>query len=131
MLTIWGRLNSHNVKKVAWFAEELGLPYQRHDVGGTFGMDADYLAKNPEKVKKFAEAILKANAKANEDDANSRKVAEGYVDVDPKILGQAVLPTMGTKPVSADDLLAAVGRMARYGLVDESLKDTIVADMLK
>ena len=47
MLTIWGRLNSHNVKKVAWFAEELGLPYVRHDVGGAFGMDDAYLAKNP------------------------------------------------------------------------------------
>jgi glutathione S-transferase len=47
MLTIWGRLNSHNVKKVAWFAEELGLPHVRHDVGGSFGMDATYLALNP------------------------------------------------------------------------------------
>ncbi|MFC3441476.1 glutathione S-transferase family protein [Sphingobium rhizovicinum] len=47
MLTIWGRLNSHNVKKVAWFADEIGLPYVRHDVGGKFGMDAAYLAKNP------------------------------------------------------------------------------------
>lgn len=47
MLTIWGRLNSHNVKKVAWFAEELGLDYRRIDVGGKFGMDAEYLAKNP------------------------------------------------------------------------------------
>lgn len=47
MLTIWGRLNSHNVKKVAWFAVELGLEFERHDVGGAFGMDAAYLAKNP------------------------------------------------------------------------------------
>lgn len=47
MLTIWGRLNSHNVKKVAWFAEEIGIPYVRHDVGGRFGMDAAYLALNP------------------------------------------------------------------------------------
>lgn len=47
MLTIWGRLNSHNVKKVAWFAQEIGLPHVRHDVGGQFGMDAAYLAKNP------------------------------------------------------------------------------------
>ncbi|WP_298397234.1 glutathione S-transferase family protein [Sphingobium sp.] len=47
MLTIWGRLNSHNVKKVAWFADEIGLPYVRHDVGGKFGMDDVYLAKNP------------------------------------------------------------------------------------
>jgi len=47
MLTIWGRLNSHNVKKVAWLAEEIGLPYVRHDVGGAFGMSAAYLANNP------------------------------------------------------------------------------------
>ena len=47
MLTIWGRLNSHNVKKVAWFAEELGLAYVRHDVGGQFGMSDAYLAMNP------------------------------------------------------------------------------------
>jgi len=47
MLTIWGRLNSHNVKKVAWFAVELGIDFIRHDVGGQFGMDAAYRAKNP------------------------------------------------------------------------------------
>lgn len=47
MLTIWGRLNSHNVKKVAWAAQEIGLPHVRHDVGGTFGMSDAYLALNP------------------------------------------------------------------------------------
>ena len=47
MLTIWGRLNSHNVKKVVWLAGELELAYERHDVGGAFGMDDAYLAKNP------------------------------------------------------------------------------------
>lgn len=47
MLTIWGRLNSHNVKKVAWLADEIGLDYVRHDVGGQFGMDAAYRALNP------------------------------------------------------------------------------------
>lgn len=47
MLTIWGRLNSHNVKKVAWLALELDIPHIRHDIGGKFGMTPDYLAKNP------------------------------------------------------------------------------------
>jgi len=47
MLTIWGRINSHNVKKVVWLADELGLPYQRHDIGGQFGFDDAYRAKNP------------------------------------------------------------------------------------
>ena len=47
MLTIWGRINSHNVKKVVWLAEEMGLAYDRRDVGGPFGMDAGYRALNP------------------------------------------------------------------------------------
>jgi len=48
--TIWGRLNSHNVKKVAWFAEELGLSYVRRDIGGQFGYTDAYLAMNPNRL---------------------------------------------------------------------------------
>ncbi len=49
MLTIWGRANSSNVKKVLWCAEELKLPYERIDAGGAFGQvnDASYRALNP------------------------------------------------------------------------------------
>lgn len=47
MLTIWGRINSHNVKKVVWLADEMGLAYDRRDVGGPFGMDDAYRARNP------------------------------------------------------------------------------------
>ena len=47
MLTIWGRLNSHNVKKVAWLAAEIDMPHVRRDVGGQFGMSDAYLALNP------------------------------------------------------------------------------------
>lgn len=37
MVKIWGRHNSINVMKVVWTAEELGLSYERVDVGGPFG----------------------------------------------------------------------------------------------
>ncbi|MPT48123.1 MAG: glutathione S-transferase [Sphingobium sp.] len=47
MITLWGRSNSHNVKKPLWLLEELGISYVRHDVGGPFGMDEVYHAKNP------------------------------------------------------------------------------------
>lgn len=49
MLKIWGRINSANVKKVVWVAQELGLPFQRIDVGGPFGgVDTpEFLALNP------------------------------------------------------------------------------------
>ena len=48
-LVIWGRLTSVNVQKVVWCADELGLEYARHDVGGAFGgTDTPrYLAMNP------------------------------------------------------------------------------------
>jgi glutathione S-transferase len=49
MLTIWGRLNSINVQKVVWMAEECGLPFERIDTGGAFGGNKtpEYLAMNP------------------------------------------------------------------------------------
>jgi glutathione S-transferase len=49
MLKIWGRAGSSNVMKVLWVCEELGIPHQRVDAGGAFGVtqEAAYLAMNP------------------------------------------------------------------------------------
>ncbi|MEZ2586621.1 glutathione S-transferase family protein [Kluyvera intermedia] len=49
MVTLWGRNNSTNVKKVRWTLAELGLPYEQIMAGQGFGVnhDADYLALNP------------------------------------------------------------------------------------
>ena len=38
MLLIWGRLTSINVKKVVWAAQELGIPFERRDAGGAYGI---------------------------------------------------------------------------------------------
>ena len=48
MITVLGRRNSANVQKVMWTLGELGLAYQRHDVGGSFGYPDDY--PNPNRV---------------------------------------------------------------------------------
>jgi glutathione S-transferase len=49
MLTIWGRTNSNNVKKVLWCAAELELKYDHILAGGAYGKvnDAEYRALNP------------------------------------------------------------------------------------
>jgi glutathione S-transferase len=49
MLTIWGRMNSINVQKVVWAAEELGRAFVRHDAGMAFGVvnTPEYRAMNP------------------------------------------------------------------------------------
>lgn len=49
MLKIWGRPNSSNVAKVMWAIAELGVPYERVDAGGAFGIvdTPAYRALNP------------------------------------------------------------------------------------
>ncbi len=49
MLKIWGRINSINVKKVVWAAQELGLDFQRTEAGGLFGVvrTPEYIRLNP------------------------------------------------------------------------------------
>jgi glutathione S-transferase len=48
-LTLWGHGRSINVQKVLWGLDELGLSYERVEVGGTFGGNKEpaYLALNP------------------------------------------------------------------------------------
>ncbi|HAA92863.1 MAG TPA: glutathione S-transferase [Rhodospirillaceae bacterium] len=49
MLKIWGRKTSSNVRKVLWCADELGVEFEREDVGGDFGGNDEqwYLDMNP------------------------------------------------------------------------------------
>jgi glutathione S-transferase len=48
-MKIWGRTTSSNVQKVMWAIGEMGLKYERIDIGGPFGKnrEAAYLAMNP------------------------------------------------------------------------------------
>ncbi len=49
MLKIFGRKTSSNVQKVLWCCGEIGLPFEREDIGGEFGKNKspEYLALNP------------------------------------------------------------------------------------
>ncbi len=49
MLKVWGRINSVNVEKVIWTVQELGLPFERIEAGGAFGVvgTPEYRALNP------------------------------------------------------------------------------------
>ncbi|MEQ4617811.1 MAG: glutathione S-transferase family protein [Corticimicrobacter sp.] len=48
-MKIWGRINSSNVRKVLWCAEELGLDYEHIPAGGEFGLTdtPEYRMLNP------------------------------------------------------------------------------------
>ena len=49
MIKIWGRTDSSNVQKVLWCCGELGIDFDRSDLGGKFGGNKEtaYLSMNP------------------------------------------------------------------------------------
>jgi glutathione S-transferase len=49
VIEVFGRANSLNVQKVLWTLGELGVPFERYDVGGLYGgnREPDFLARNP------------------------------------------------------------------------------------
>ena len=49
MLKVWGRRSSFNLQKVMWLVDELGLPHEHTELGGSFGgLDTpEFLAMNP------------------------------------------------------------------------------------
>src|SRR3972149_176638 len=49
MIKIWGRTDSSNVQKVLWCCGELGIEFDRTDLGGKFGGNKEktYLSMNP------------------------------------------------------------------------------------
>jgi glutathione S-transferase len=49
MIKIWGRKDASNVQKALWCCDEIGLNYERVDIGGSFGGNREkpYLDLNP------------------------------------------------------------------------------------
>lgn len=37
MIKVWGRKNAFNVQKVLWALDEVGTPFERINLGGSFG----------------------------------------------------------------------------------------------
>ena len=42
-IKVWGRRNSVNVQKVMWAIGEMNLEFRRYDIGGSFGINDNYL----------------------------------------------------------------------------------------
>ncbi len=65
MIRLWGRTTSINVRKVLWTLQEAGVCFERIDAGLAFGVvnDADYVAKNPNRLAKLHRKLRKLPSK--------------------------------------------------------------------
>lgn len=134
MLTLWGRLTSLNVQKVAIALGELGLAHERIDAGGAFGgtRTPEALARNPNALIPVlrdgdfvlweSNAIVRYLARSYgrgtlwPDDARAAADADRWMDwqattLNPA-LGDAFLQTIRAKPGERDEraLAASVAR---------------------
>ena len=65
MLTVWGRKTSSNVQALMWCVGELGLSYERHDIGDKYGGNdtPSFLAPETHIVSRRGKSILLTGAK--------------------------------------------------------------------
>ena len=146
MLKILGRNTSSNVQKVLWCCGELGLKFDRTDIGGPFGgnKEPEYLALNPNGliptidddgfVLWESNAIVRYVAQKHAPnrllpaDLRQRADAERWMDWQLSVVGPAITPVflglIRTPPDKRDPASIEAGRKrtaAAFGILDAHL----------
>jgi glutathione S-transferase len=150
VIKVWGRNTSSNVQKVMWAIAEIGLPYERIDVGGAFGKnrEAEYLAMNPNGLVPTLEEedgfilwesnsivrYLAAKHKAavlEGADLKTRALASKWMDWQLSVCGPALTPVfwglIRTPPEKRDHAAIEDGKKkstVAFGMMDEQLGKT-------
>ena len=150
MLKVWGRNTSSNVQKTIWALGEMKLPFERIDVGGTFGKTKDpfYLAMNPNSLVPTIEEedgftlwesnsiirylAAKHSARVLEPaDLKVRATAQKWMDWQLSVLGPAITPVfwgmIRTPPEKRDANAIAAGKektIAAARIMDAQLGKT-------
>ena len=149
MLKVLGRDNSSNVQKVLWCLDELGLPFEREDVGGPFGRnrDPEYLALNPNglvptvvdegRVLWESNTILRYRAASYDTgelwqaDPARRAVGEKWMDWQLSVLAPPMTPLfvqlIRTPDLERDATLVAKSSAkaaSAFRILEEALRDT-------
>ena len=149
MLKIYGRKSSSNVQKVLWCCDELGIAYEREDVGGKFGKNRtpEYLALNPNGLVPTIDddgfilwesnsivrylAAQHGNGKLWPQDPQAAAGASRWMDWQLSTLGPANAPLFRAylrdpkEAIPAAELAAAARRTGEaWGIVDAQLAKT-------
>ena len=148
-MKIWGRTTSSNVQKVMWAIGEMGLRYERIDIGGPFGKNREpaYLAMNPNGLVPTLEeddgfllwesnSIVrylagKHQAAIEPKDPRARALASKWMDWQLAVLGPAITPVfwnlVRTPPEKRDMAAVAAAKdktAAAVKMMDDQLGKT-------
>src|SRR3954447_13279372 len=150
MLKIWGRNTSSNVQKVIWALAEMKIPFERIDVGGSFGKTKEpaYLAMNPNSLVPTLEeedgfslwesnsiirylAAKHASRTLEPADLKTRALAQKWMDWQLSVMAPAITPVfwqlVRTPPEKRDQKAIDTGKektVAAAKMMDEQLGRT-------
>jgi NitT/TauT family transport system substrate-binding protein len=107
-------------------ARQLGMVYLANPEKTTIGTNptfvfvaaTSYARQYPEVVAKFRDAVLKANALANNNPADVRAVATTFTQIKPELLQTVTLPTFGEQPLTAEQIGAYLTMLQEFGGLD-------------
>lgn len=147
MLKIIGRKTSSNVQKVLWVCGELGLEFERTDLGGPFGgnREPEYLAMNPNglvptiieddfllwesnSITRYLAAKYGQGTGLYPEDLRERAAGERWMDWQLSVLSPAMRPVfwgyVRTEPKDRDEaaLAKAVATLGeKFRMMDDHL----------
>ena len=149
MLKVWGRNTSSNVQKTIWALAEMKVPFDRIDVGGSFGKTKDpfYLAMNPNSLIPTIEEedgftlwesnsvvrylAAKHGGGLEPADPKVRAKAHQWMDWQLSVIGPAITPVfwgmIRTPPEKRDANAIATGKektIVAAGMMDAQLGKT-------
>ncbi len=150
MLKILGRKTSSNVMEVLWLCGELGIEYDREDIGGPFGGNdqPEYLEKNPNglvptieddgltlwesnAIMRYLAAKYAPGASIWPDDLHARAAADKWMDWQLSAVGPQITPIFWglVRTPEADRDMAAIEAAIKlghkvWGILDKQLAKT-------
>lgn len=150
MLKILGRKTSSNVMEVLWLCGELGIEYDREDIGGPFGGNdqPEYLEKNPNglvptieddgltlwesnAIMRYLAAKYAPGASIWPDDLQARAAADKWMDWQLSAVGPQITPIFWglVRTPEAERDMAAIEAAIKlghkvWGILDKQLAKT-------
>jgi glutathione S-transferase len=147
MIRIIGRKTSSNVQKVLWLCGEIGLEFERTDLGGPFGGNdkPEYRAMNPNglvptivedgfvlwesnAIVRYLAAKFGAKSGLYPEDLRERAAGERWMDWQLSVMNPAMRPVfwgyVRTKPEDRDEAALAkqIGTLgAKFRMMDDHL----------
>ena len=104
-------------KGVARLVHSTDIPGRQGEPSSVYVATAEFIAKNPETVKKFTTAVYEGQAEVNEDKELGKRIAVEQLDYTAEQLENAFILDYGTDAITAEEIQGVAQTAVNYGIL--------------